>query len=149
MKFKRFPNLVRCCWFGLNYLFREKISQLPITTVQYTVLRTLYDSRSKKLNQKDLANLIASNKNNLSSIVKRLEVLGYIVMTQKPCDKRENIIEITDRGQKIYLISKEKANELEAEITQGIEGAELTAMSEYLERINAKINNQQEGEKGC
>ena len=149
MRFKRFPNLVRCCWFGLNYLFREKISQLPITTVQYTVLRILYDSRSKMLNQKELASLIVTNKNNLSSIVKRLEVLGYIVMTQKPCDKRENIIKITTTGQKIYLISKEKANELEAEITQGMESTELKVLSEYLERINAKINNQQEGEKGC
>lgn len=149
MKFKRFPNLVRCCWFGLNYLFREKISKLPITTVQYTVLRILYDSRSKMLNQKDLASLIATNENNLSSIVKRLEVLGYIVMTQKPCDKRENIIKITTTGQKIYLISKEKANELEAEITQGMESTEIKALSEYLERINAKINNQQEDEKGC
>lgn len=149
MKFKRFPNLVRCCWFGLNYLFREKISQLPITTVQYTVLRILYDSRSKMLNQKDLAILIATNKNNLSSIVKRLEVLGYVVMTQKPCDKRENIIKITTTGQKIYLISKEKANKLEAKITEGMESTELQSLSEYLERINAKINNQQENEKGC
>jgi DNA-binding MarR family transcriptional regulator len=70
-------------------------------------------------------------------------------MTQKPCDKRENIIKITTTGEKIYLISKEKANELEAEITQGMESTELKVLSEYLERINAKINNQQEGEKGC
>jgi DNA-binding MarR family transcriptional regulator len=101
------------------------------------------------LNQKELASLIVTNKNNLSSIVKRLELLGYIVMTQKPCDKRENIIKITTTGEKIYLISKEKANELEAEITQGMESTELKVLSEYLERINAKINNQQEGEKGC
>lgn len=149
MKFKRFPNLVRCCWFGLNYLFREKISQLAITTVQYTVLRTLYDSQSKKLNQKDLAILIATNKNNLSSIVKRLEVLEYIVLLQNPCDKRENIIKITTRGQRVYLVSKEKADELQAEITQGMESTELTVLFGYLERINAKINNQQEDEKGC
>jgi DNA-binding MarR family transcriptional regulator len=70
-------------------------------------------------------------------------------MTQKPCDKRENIIKITTTGQRIYLISKEKANELEAEITQGLESTELKSLSDYLERINAKINNQQEDEKGC
>jgi DNA-binding MarR family transcriptional regulator len=70
-------------------------------------------------------------------------------MTQKPCDKRENIIKITTTGKRIYQISKEKANELEAEITQGMESTELKVLSEYLERINAKINNQQEGEKGC
>jgi hypothetical protein len=44
---------------------------------------------------------------------------------------------------------KEKANELEAEITQGLESTELKSLSDYLERINAKINNQQEDEKGC
>ena len=109
MKLKRFPNLVRCCWFGLNYLFRERISHLPITTVQYTVLRTLYDSQSKKLNQKDLAILIATNKNNLSAIIKRLELLGYIELIQNPHDKRENIIKITSKGEDIYQVSKEKA----------------------------------------
>jgi len=109
----------------------------------------LYDSQSKKLNQKDLAILIATNKNNLSSIVKRLEVLGYIVLLQNPCDKRENIIKITTRGQRVYLVSKEKADELQAEITQGMESTELTVLFGYLERINAKINNQQEDEKGC
>jgi len=30
-----------------------------------------------------------------------------------------------------------------------MESAELTALFGYLERINAKINNHQEDEKGC
>lgn len=147
MKLKRFPNLVRCCWFGLNYLFRERISHLPITTVQYTVLRTLYDSQSKKLNQKDLAILIVTNKNNLSAIIKRLELLGYIELIQNPHDKRENIIKITSKGEDIYQVSKEKAIELQTEISMGMESADQAAMSEYLERINSKIQCLQKDDK--
>ena len=112
MKLLKFPILMRSCWFGLNYLFREKISSCPITTVQYTVLRTLFEANTKKLNQKELASLIATNKNNLSSIVKRLEVLKYILFLPNPEDKRENIIKITAKGEKVFCHYMIWANDL-------------------------------------
>ena len=45
----KFPVLIRACWFSLNHHFSKKISALPITTVQYTVLRNLYDFSEKKI----------------------------------------------------------------------------------------------------
>ena len=85
MKFKRFPNLVRCCWFGLNYLFREKISQLAVTTVQYTVLRTLYDSQSKKLNQKERELAITHTGNILGRTFEEiLEVYDQFSTAKRP-----------------------------------------------------------------
>ena len=139
MKFIKFPILIRSCWFGLNYLFREKISSYPITTVQYTVLRTLFEAHKKKLNQKELASLIATNKNNLSSIVKRLEVLKYIVFLPNPEDKRENIIKITAKGEKMFLLVNQKALDLQHGLTNSFSKKELIEFSDYLARINGNL----------
>jgi DNA-binding MarR family transcriptional regulator len=139
MEFIKFPILIRSCWFGLNYLFREKISSCPITTVQYTVLRTLFEAHNKKLNQKELASLIATNKNNSSSIVKRLEVLKYIVHIPNPEDKRENIIKITAQGEKVFLLVNQKALELQDVLTNKFSKQELIELSGYMTRINGKL----------
>jgi DNA-binding MarR family transcriptional regulator len=139
MEFIKFPILIRSCWFGLNYLFREKISSCPITTVQYTVLRTLFEAHNKKLNQKELASLIATNKNNLSSIVKRLEVLKYIVHIPNPEDKRENIIKITAQGEKVFLLVNQKALDLQDVLTNKFSKQELIELSGYMTRINGNL----------
>jgi len=139
MEFIKFPILIRSCWFGLNYLFREKISSCPITTVQYTVLRTLFEAHNKKLNQKELASLIATNKNNLSSIVKRLEVLKYIVHIPNPEDKRENIIKITAQGEKVFLLVNQKALDLQDILTNKFSKQELIELSGYMTRINGNL----------
>ena len=139
MEFIKFPILIRSCWFGLNYLFREKISSCPITTVQYTVLRTLFEAHNKKLNKKELASLIATNKNNSSSIVKRLEVLKYIVHIPNPEDKRENIIKITAQGEKVFLLVNQKALELQDVLTNKFSKQELIELSGYMTRINGKL----------
>ena len=140
MIIERFPVMLRCCWFGLNHLFRQRISKLPITTVQFTVLRTIYESRSKKLNQRELAKLISSNKNNLSSIVRRLEGLEYIVLTVNPIDKRENNINITSKGIKIFYESKKIAIGLQDKITADLKTYDVNNLSYYLVRINKKLS---------
>lgn len=140
MILSKFPVLIRCCWFGLNHLFRERISELPITTVQYTVLRTIHDCRPKKLNQGELAALISTNKNNLSSIVKRLEALNYIKLAGNPDDKRENKINITSAGKKIFRESEKIALELQKKVTSDLTTREEDLLSKYLARVNKQIS---------
>ena len=137
---QKFPVLIRCCWFGLNHLFRERISELPITTVQYTVLRTIHDCLPKKLNQRELAELISTNKNNLSSIVKRLEAINYIKLTGNPKDKRENKINITSIGGNIFQKSEKIAIELQEKVTRDLSTREINLLSKYLVRINKQIH---------
>jgi DNA-binding MarR family transcriptional regulator len=135
----RFPVLIRCCWFGLNRLLRERIAALPVTTVQYTVLRTIHDCRPKKLNQRELAALISTNKNNLSSIVKRLEALKYIKLEGNPEDKRENKINITSIGNEIFKKSEKIALELQEKVTNDLTTREENLLSKYLTRVNEQI----------
>jgi DNA-binding MarR family transcriptional regulator len=136
---KKFPVLIRCCWFGINHLFREKIFKIPLTTVQYTVLRTIYDSLQTQLNQRELALLISTNQNNLSSILNRLEDMKYIKIVGNPFDKRENQIKLTEIGKKIFLDGRKKAEDLQKGITQALKHSDMIELSEYLTRINKNI----------
>ena len=139
MDTKKFPVLIRCCWFGINHLFREKIFKIPLTTVQYTVLRTIHDSSQTQLNQRELALLISTNQNNLSSILNRLEDMKYIKIVGNPFDKRENQIKLTETGKKIFLDGRKKAEDLQKGITQALKHSDMIELSEYLTRINKNI----------
>jgi DNA-binding MarR family transcriptional regulator len=135
----RFPVLVRSCWFGLNNLFREKIYDLPLTTVQYTVLRTIYNFGSKKLNQRAIANLIATNKNNLSSIIKRLEAMRYIKIVENPKDKRESKIILSSSGKNIFRKTNKIATHLQENVIQDFREHEIKSLTNYLVRVNESI----------
>jgi DNA-binding MarR family transcriptional regulator len=103
------------------------------------VLRTIHDCRPKKLNQGELAALISTNKNNLSSIVKRLEALNYIKLAGNPDDKRENKINITSAGKKIFRESEKIALELQKKVTSDLTTREEDLLSKYLARVNKQI----------
>ncbi len=139
MALRKFPVLIRACWFGLNHHFSRRISYLPITTVQYTVLRTLFDFSPKKLSQRELSILIVSNKNNLSSIIKRLQQLKYIELSENRNDKRENHISLSKRGKKIFLLGRKEAISLQKKLMSNFSKDDINSIYEYLECINKKI----------
>ena len=110
--------MLRHCWFGLNQQFRKKIQPIALTTVQYTVLRTLYERFPKPINQCDLSKLISSNKNNISSILKRLQALQYVKTSVNKSDKREKQISISATGVNTFFSAKEKADEVKKALFQ-------------------------------
>ncbi len=136
---KKFPILIRCCWFGINHLFREKISGISLTTVQYTVLRSIYDCLPNYPNQREVAALISTNQNNLSSILNRLEEVNYIRILENPLDKRANQIKLSKKGKQTFLSGKKKADELQKSMTRIFKQSEVKVLSDYLIRINKKI----------
>jgi DNA-binding MarR family transcriptional regulator len=136
---KKFPILMRECWFGLNQAFRRKLDNLPLTTVQYTVLRTIYESCPDNLNQQEIARSITTHKNNLTPIIKRLAELNYIEFRSNPCDKREKKILINTVGKKIYLEAKSLALKLQADLMCDFTDEEKRTISNYLERCNSQM----------
>lgn len=140
MKSNKFPVLLRHCWFGLNQQFRKKIQPIALTTVQYTVLRTLYERFPKPINQCDLSKLISSNKNNISSILKRLQALQYVKTSVNKSDKREKQISISATGVNTFFSAKEKADEVKKALFQNFKHSELDCLKKYFKKINKKAN---------
>lgn len=135
----KFPVLIRACWFSLNHHFSKKISALPITTVQYTVLRTLFDFSEKKINQRELSKLIISNKNNLSSIIKRLRELDYIELKESKKDMREKHISLSEKGKKIFIECRKKAIPIQGRLVNEFLPDEVSSLTKYLEIVNKRI----------
>lgn len=111
----RFPVLLRGAWFGMNKAFRNRIKELGITTSQYTLMRCLHESQDG-ISQDDLSKLISSNKNNVSSLVKRLIGLGLIGKEKDATDNRKSILSLTRKGEMLYLKARTEADSLRNEM---------------------------------
>ena len=114
----RFPILLRGSWFGMNKAFRERIGSLGLTTSQYTILRNL--SENPGISQDELAKLIGGNKNNASSLVKRMNSSGLITRKPKKSDKRAFAIYLTSKGEKLFKETTLIADNLRKEVLSGL-----------------------------
>lgn len=131
--------MVRNCWFGLNRCFRSKLINLNLTPVQFTVLRCLYESNHARLCQGELAHLISSNKNNTSSILKRMEKLGYIMREQNGLDLRKNMIFLTKKGEELFIFANNKASQVRSESIDLLTSKEQITIYNSLNKINHKL----------
>lgn len=134
-----FPVLLRNCWFGLNRSFRSKLINLHLTPVQFTVLRCLYESNLSKMCQGELTHMISSNKNNTSSILKRMEKLGYIIRKQNDLDLRKNMIFLTKKGEELFIFTNEKASQVRSESIELLTSKEQETIYNSLKKINHKL----------
>ena len=97
----RIPVLLRGAWFGMNRAFRERLSEIGITTVQYTALRCLHEN--KGLNQEMLASLMSTNKNNCSALLKRLDSKVLIEKKVITSDRRNFTLSLTPKGLSLFF----------------------------------------------
>lgn len=111
--------------------------------MQYTVLRCLIESGGKGLNQTELAGVIFSNKNNISSILMRMEKSGYILRTQAKYDQRENIISATPKGESLFRSAQKQAIEVKEEVFNFLSSDDETNFCKSLQKINSKLKKLQ------
>ena len=136
----RIPVLLRGAWFGLNRAFRERLSEIGITTVQYTALRCLHEN--KGLNQAILANLMFTNKNNCSALLKRLHSQELVKKKVITSDRRNFTLSLTPKGSSLFIRAEKIACKLQKEITDTLpEDSELLLIS-LLEKCTDSISNQ-------
>ena len=110
----RIPVLLRGAWFGMNRAFRERLSEIGITTVQYTALRCLHEN--KGLNQGMLASLMSTNKNNCSALLKRLDSKELIEKKVITSDRRNFTLSLTPKGLSLFFKAEKIAQELQKEV---------------------------------
>ena len=111
--------------------------------MQYTVLRCLIESGRNGLNQTELAGVIFSNKNNISSILMRMEQSGYILRTQAKYDQRENIISVTPKGDSLFRSAQKMATEVRGEVFNFSTQKQGVNFICSLQKINSKLKKLQ------
>jgi DNA-binding MarR family transcriptional regulator len=98
----------------MNRAFRERLSEIGITTVQYTALRCLHEN--KGLNQEMLASLMSTNKNNCSALLKRLDSKELIKKKVITSDRRNFTLSLTPKGLSLFFKAEKIALELQKEV---------------------------------
>ena len=117
---KRVPVLLRGAWFGLNKAFRVKLNGLAMSPSQYTIMRCIHESPDHQVEQRKLARLIFSNKNNLASALLRLENLGYVYREDEKTDARRRNVFLSRKGKEVYLKAKILADHLQSKIRESL-----------------------------
>jgi DNA-binding MarR family transcriptional regulator len=117
---RRLPPLLRRAWFALNQTFRQRLGPVDLTPDQFTVLRWIIESSPKELHQRQLANLMTSDPNTITSILSRMEISGLIERRPHPRDRRAQLVHITETGRQKFNQAKSIALDLQAEILAAI-----------------------------
>src|SRR5260221_1066199 len=95
---RRLPPLLRRAWYSLNQTFRHRIAHLGITPDQYSILRWLHEGDARGLTQQTITDLMASDPNTITSILKRMEKARLISRHEHETDKRAHRVRIASDG---------------------------------------------------
>ena len=136
---KRFPVLLRGIWFGINKTFRERLGDVSLTTVQYTVLRNLTQQKGRAVNQQMLSDLLSTNKSNLADLLDRMEKRGLVERRESPKDQRGKLVSITPQGKSEYSRARKLALGLENEILGLFPEKSRKALFSSFERCNERL----------
>lgn len=113
---RRLPPLLRRAWYSLNQTFRHRIAHLDVTPDQYSILRWLHEGDARGLTQQTLTDLMASDPNTITSILRRMEKAGLLSRHPHETDRRARRVRIEPRGHRVFTTAFEIARKLQDEI---------------------------------
>jgi len=113
---RRLPPLLRRAWYSLNQTFRHRIAHLGITPDQYSILRWLHEGDARGLTQQTLTDLMASDPNTITSILRRMEKAGLLSRHEHETDRRARRVRIKPEGHRAFTAAFEIARKLQTEI---------------------------------
>ena len=132
---RRFPLLLRSAWFGLNQSFRARLKPHGLTPDQFTVLRWLYEKKGECVRQADLAQLMSSDNNTITSIITRMEKSQWVKRKPHIKDQRANQLMIMEAGEVIYFKGQAEAYALEEEVMSALTDGERLMYLELMEKV--------------
>lgn len=89
-----------------NQFYMKNLTEFDLTYTQYLVLLVLWEKAPLTL--KELGEKLDLASNTLTPLLKRLEEKGYIQRLVPKQDKRQLIVQLTEKGQGLQAILEEK-----------------------------------------
>ncbi|WP_343809331.1 MarR family transcriptional regulator [Virgibacillus siamensis] len=119
-------------------IVNHHLKEFNITTEQWAVLRTLYESGL--ITQKTLSERSDKDKATLTKILDLLEKHAYTERVQNPEDRRSFLIQITVKGSRLVEEVGPYLNEVYGEIIEGIDQEKLSLYQEVLTSLEHNID---------
>ena len=144
---EKLPSLLRECWNKLNSAFMKRLKPLGITPDHYIALRWLHEFENNQITQSKLANLMATDANNISGVVHRMEALDLITRRVNPLDNRQKILLPTSKGKSLFSKGKKIADQLENKVLSCLTSKEKLHFLILLNQLSKTINKENSKEK--
>ncbi|AVK47914.1 MarR family transcriptional regulator [Clostridium sp. MF28] len=135
--FQRFFSLHRPLINKLN----ELLGEYDLSYSLWQVILYLKNNQPSSL--VDIANYYNIEKPSITRRVQRLEE-RLIVKTISGKDRREKIIELTEIGEELYDVCRERITQLENDVVKGISENDQIITFETLPKIQKNITNEKE-----
>ena len=133
---RRIPVLLRRAWYGLNQACRRRLAHTGFTPDQFTILRYLNECNPKGVTQRELADLMSSDPNTMSSIIRRMESLKLISREPHESDGRAERIKMNPLGSRAYKKLRPIALELQAWMLSAIPEEKQEEFLLHLENLS-------------
>ena len=120
--------------------YQPLLEKIDLTYTQYIVMMVMWEKH--EVNEKELCKALFLKTNTLAPLLKRLKEKGFIDINKDKEDKRNLVISLTNKGEKL----KEKAIDVPPSIAKEFNLTEEEAI--FLYKILYKIlNNEKEDEE--
>jgi len=146
---RRLPPLLRRAWYSLNQAFRRRIAHLGITPDQYSILRWLQEGDTRGLTQQTITDLMASDPNTITSILRRMEKAGFLSRHPHETDRRARRVRLEPKGRRIFAEAFEIALRLQEEalsvLPESRRARFLADLDAIAEVCSGAVNRKQSG----
>lgn len=82
-----------------NQFYKDALKSFDLTYTQYLTLVSLWEKPSQQLYE--LGETLDLASNTLTPLLKRLEDKGYVIRLRPEKDKRQLVVQLTEKGQKL------------------------------------------------
>ncbi len=131
-----------------NLLIKEAqqlLRPLGLTDAQFNVLMMLKtQSENGTLNQTELCNMLLVNRSNVTGLIDRMERTGLVKRIPDSGDRRVNLVEMTEYGNKIFESAQDLYFKRIDEITSVLSSNENNHLCKILKRIRNQLHHSQE-----
>lgn len=119
--------------------FEEEAKRHDLTLPQWRAVSEL--ARNGGVSQATLAAAIDADPMTVSGILDRLEKRGLVVREPDPNDSRAKIVKLSEDGERLFHTAKAVGADLYASAVDGLNDAEIAALTRGLTHLRNNLNN--------
>ena len=108
-------------------------------TVEEYILLNMIRAKTDQILQ-NIAIATGKNKSVILRMIDSLEQIGLVKRTVNPDDRRENLLSITDKGNRVVLQYQQIEKHLSQELIEGLPPEKVAVFFEVLEQITRKTD---------
>ena len=114
-------------------LFRERLAELELGPVEYSVLILIRDN--PRINQKTLAKALGIDPPNMATLLDRLEKREILARVKNPEDQRVRLLELTSIGKKTCTAAEKIVVQLEVDASPNLTDRERKELIRLAQKI--------------